>query len=512
MAAFSVAGFLLILAATRWGIGASPDSVAYLGTATSALNGLGWSVPFGSGGALTQSPPLFPGVLALAGGAVGSLEAGARGLQALLMAANVLLVAAFLFRVGGRWTPIVGVALAVTALPMLLIHSMAWSEPLFVFLGFSGLLVLGRASPPVRSLVLALAAGLMGLACLTRLAGVAFVLTGVIALLAGHGTAWHKGLRAATFGAVASLPILAWSLWSAAVAGSLANRAIGVHLIGRTQVQQAVGTMAGWLLLPTSLPGLLKAAILLIAVLAFAALAFISIHRNDDTRSGGLLDERRAFPREIRLLVLFIPTYVGVLVLATSFFDANVPWDDRILSPVLYSGIILGSAVLGRVIDRQSKWRAWRPAKVLPLLLVGLWIVGQAVRSSAYLDEAYANGLGFRHQIWRTSETLSLVDALPQGTDLYSNSPEAIFLYTGRAARAIPREELRMSDRPNAGFPAEVAAMRQALTHGAVVYFNAVPAGSYPTVQELRQMLDPVRVDQAADGTILTLVPLAGSS
>jgi 4-amino-4-deoxy-L-arabinose transferase-like glycosyltransferase len=513
----ALAGALAVMAATRWGIGTSPDSVTYLGVADNVQHGLGWTVPFGpsAGDILTQYPPLYPALLALSGALAGDLGIGARGLQALLAASNILLVAAFIMRVGGGWwAPFVGAALVVTAPLTILIHSMAWSEPLFIFLGFSGMLVLARGLEEGRAQYYWASAVLFGLACLARLVGVALLLTGVIGILLEAERPKRRILRAAIFGIGASLPLLAWLFWSGASVGSLANRSVGIHLVGREQLQQSVGTMATWLLLPGNLPGLIKALFLVIAGLGIIALIAPPGRWGRGQAIDCLGVRQSVWPREIRLVAIFFPAYLGVLAVATSFLDANVPWDDRILSSLFVSAVVLGTTAIGRAVEKGQAPKVRRPpawVRTVVFLFVCLWVAGYATRSAAYLEDAYADGLGFRHQIWRESETMARLDTLPASTQIYSNSPDAIYLYTGRAARPLPVKELRMPHRANPDFPVEVAAMRQALAEhgGAIVYFDAVPAVSYPTVQELNEALGPVRVDRAADGVILTLPTVA---
>ena len=502
-----VFGVSCVAIATRWGIGSSPDSAAYLGAAANLRRGLGLTLPYGAGGSLTQFPPLYPIGLALAGAVAGDLGSGARWAQALLMAGNIIIVAALLVRVG-RWASYAGIAFMVTALPMVLIHSMAWSEALFIFLGFSGILVLGRGLDRSRRSFIWAAAALFGLACLTRLVGLAFVLTGVLGILLQPRRLGRKAVRAGAFGLVASLPILGWLAWSAATTGSLANRTLGLHLIGRTQLQQAVGTMAGWFLLPQDLPGLAKGVVLVAVGLATVGLVWLPLRRRTASPADSSADAQPWQPTELRLVTIFVLTYVAVLGAATSLLDANVPWDDRILSPLFVATVILGAAAVDRVLTmglaRRGTLASWLAPMII--LLIAVWVVGVAVRSADYLATAYDEGLGFRHRIWRQSQTVARLGSLAQDTVIYSNSPEAVYLYTGRAARFLPRQEFYMGDRTNPSYAAELAGLEQTLHEavGAIVYFDAVPARSFPSLDELSQGLGPVHVDRAADGVILT--------
>src|SRR4030042_2103472 len=77
------AGFSGVLVTTRWGIGASPDSVAYLGVAHNLMSGRGLSLPFGdlADTPLTRFPPLYPMLLAGLGQVAGDPVVAARWLQ-----------------------------------------------------------------------------------------------------------------------------------------------------------------------------------------------------------------------------------------------------------------------------------------------------------------------------------------------------------------------------------------------------------------------------------------------
>ena len=86
IAALALLGVGLALAASRHGVGASPDSVVYIGVARNLLAGRGLTEPFGAlvDTPLTRYPPLYPALLA-AGGPLGlDPLATARWISALL--------------------------------------------------------------------------------------------------------------------------------------------------------------------------------------------------------------------------------------------------------------------------------------------------------------------------------------------------------------------------------------------------------------------------------------------
>ena len=79
----SIALFAMLFTATRYGLGLSPDSTAYVKAADGLLKGYGWAF------ASVQWPPLYSLVLAIFGFPFGgNVFFGARLLHALLIAIN----------------------------------------------------------------------------------------------------------------------------------------------------------------------------------------------------------------------------------------------------------------------------------------------------------------------------------------------------------------------------------------------------------------------------------------
>jgi len=132
-----VVGAATLLFSTRWGIGLSPDSVVYIASARNLLSGKGLSVSSYTGkfSPMTHYPPLFSAGLAGLGLiGIDPLD-GARWLNALVFAANIILLGlvvysytrSFLYSVASSF-------LMMVSLPVVQIHLVAWSEPLFIWI------------------------------------------------------------------------------------------------------------------------------------------------------------------------------------------------------------------------------------------------------------------------------------------------------------------------------------------------------------------------------------------
>lgn len=484
------------LAATRHGAGASPDSVVYIGVARNLLAGRGLTEPFGAeiDTPLTRYPPLYPVVLA-AGGPVGADPlTTARWLGALLFGANILFVglalAALLPR--SRWLPLAGALLAASGLPLLTMHSMAWSEPLFLLLSFLSLFVLAAYLDQARPAALLLAGLLGGLAFLTRYAAIPFLAAGVLGLLLmGRRPAVQRLGSAALFAVLGALPTALWTLRNLAVADTAAARVLAWHPAGKAHVWQALYTVAGWLHVPDRAPDWLRLGLLLaVAVMALVAAALMW-----RSRPAGRV------PAFVKLLALLIPLYMAFLVASISLLDASTPLDDRILAPIYVAAIFLGLYAVGELLPVSTHPRRWHAALAALLLLL---VAGSLIRGAAWVGDGYRQGIGFSSLAWQRSPLIQQVQSLPPEALIYSNVPEAIYLHAGRRALPLPRPVNATTRQQNPGYAAEVAHMSQLLDQQAalLVYARSLSQRTRPGEDELRQQLTLRPMAQSADGAV----------
>jgi len=499
-----------VLAATRWGIGASPDSVVYLGVARNLLAGRGLTIPFGdvADAPLTRFPPLYPGLLALAGSLAGDALAAARWLQAGLFGANALLIAHLVTQARGRVT---GATVAVAALfvlspSMFLLHSMAWSEPAFLLLCLSCLALLARflRTQDVRW---AAAAGITaGLVCLTRYAGVALLGAGLLSILVwSRGDRRRRARAALVFLGLGAIPLGGWLLRNLAIAGTAADRAVVPHLVGMTQAWQALDTVARWLLLPSSAPSVVKVGAALLAGAGVLGALIVSGPSDPMRRGTPWLESLLRLPAEIRLLGVFSVVYGLFLLASVSLVDANTPFDERLLSPLFVAVLVTSVFSLGTV---QGAGRGARLVRAAIVIAGALFSLLSLRASSTAALEAYRNGIGFNQLEWRGSPTLAHLSELPETTRIYANAPEAVYLLTGRSALQVPKRANLVTRQSNERFQDEVMEMGAALAEegGVIVYLRRVQSASLPTEQELRDLLSLEPLYHGDDGAIYRLV------
>jgi 4-amino-4-deoxy-L-arabinose transferase-like glycosyltransferase len=125
---------------------------------------------------MVHHAPLFP--VMLAGMGLLSIDPmdGARWLNCVLFSSNILLSAHLIKReTASPLSAMIGATLLLISLPMLEIHSMAWSEPAFVFFSLLALFRLSQYARRAGDGDLISAAVATGLAILSRYAGLVLV-------------------------------------------------------------------------------------------------------------------------------------------------------------------------------------------------------------------------------------------------------------------------------------------------------------------------------------------------
>src|SRR5215208_793039 len=223
----SIAGILLVIKATPNGLGLSDDSIAYIAGARSMAAGDGYREAWlASNQPVTHFPPAFSSVLAFFGSfGIDPLHA-ARWVNALLFGLNAWLLGIL----GWRMTPslsagLVLAALFVTSSQMFQVHAVAMSEPLFIFLSLLAFWMFDLYFERDHHWWWLVACGIfVGVAYLTRYAGLALVATFVVALFVLH-TDRRKRIVSAGIFLVGFVPwAIGWSIRNRFVAGNTTNR------------------------------------------------------------------------------------------------------------------------------------------------------------------------------------------------------------------------------------------------------------------------------------------------
>ena len=489
----AAAAMAAVVAASAKGLYASPDSVFYVGTARNLLDGVGFRPP-GALQPLGHFPPLFTLVIAAVGGlGLDPLDA-ARVVNVAVLGATVVLAGLVLRALtGSSPAALFGATLIAAAVDVLTFSAAALSEPLFVLLALCGLVALAAHLDRRRTPMLLLAAALVALAVLTRYAGAALVLAGAGVLLRRGGDRRHHGaLDAAAFGAIAVGPAVAWLAWAGRADGT-GERSLAFHLFDAAYLGQAPRPLGRWIVpWPGPPVGPVLAVLLLAAVVVF-------VRRHRPPNAEGVTSTLRALPT---LLGAFAVWYLALLVANRVLVDATGRLDARFLMPLHVVAILLAVPLAYRL-------RGHRAVVIGAGALVVTQVVAAVAWAAGGVSDESVRRRGYSARAWRESEVVARIAAAEPGLPVYTNGFDALFLLTGRTTTPIPAEQEYLTDRPNAGFEEELAAMRAHLerTGGLLVYFDAVTArrSFLPSRSELERALplEVVATDQV--GTIYRL-------
>ena len=183
----SFIGLLIIISTTRWGIGVSPDSTIYIESARNIVNGHGYALVSNNNkvSPITHFPPLFSLIISLFAFLGMDVLEAARLLNSFIFVANIYLAGIIIKKYTGGflWGILYAQAIIISSVGIIKIHSMAWTEPLFILLSVFALHQLANYFETKKKYYLYISSAAMGLSCLTRDAGMAVVATGIIGIL-----------------------------------------------------------------------------------------------------------------------------------------------------------------------------------------------------------------------------------------------------------------------------------------------------------------------------------------
>jgi len=486
-------GLMTLWYATRWGIGVSTDSAVYLRLCDKFYTTGNPFVP-------TFSPPLYPiAICSLRFLGMDSLGA-ARVLNLILFGANILLVGFLIHRsTGNLWISYFGTFIMLSCEYMLQLHAMAWSEPLFLFLGFSGFYFLMVFLETQQRWTLLYASMLIGLSFLTRYAGAAFVVSGVFGiLLLGKDNPIRRIKAAVLLGILSSLPTFLW--FTKMHAGITSRQSKIIFHPGTFDELNAALYTVSIFLVPENVPGVVKRIVLILFVLAFTLLLLqLGRPRNK------FASQANAAARSSAFIVIFILCYVLLLAITISFYWSGIPLElpgPRYLSPLFVAGLALVTTAAHAVLyPFKEKGTIFQ---FTVIVLCALFTISYAYRGALWVDYAHEQGLGYTGKKWKESQMLERIKKLPSGACVYTNAIAAVVFLTGRGISSIP-VKLSEDNIRNQNYESQLLAMKQELRQkdGVIYYcyFELWRTG-FPTEKELKEQIPLQLIAISSDGAL----------
>jgi hypothetical protein len=470
----SLTGILVVLYCTVWGAVLSDDSYHYISSARNLIAGRGFDLTPHFG-------PVLPLLLSI--GSLFEVDplTAVRWVNAVLFGLNIFLVAWMVrSQTNSPVFSILGALLTLVINTLIMVHSGAMSEALYISLFLMGFLVIAIPHPK-GSRGIPLASGLcFGLAAATRYIGVSLLIAGGIFWSNEAGKSSRERLRNAFwFSSVGVIPLLLWGIRNQLLTGRPTSRIFSWHPVPRGLWINALNTMFVWLSPGRFVHGKELAWLGGIGLVLFICLGVVLFRDRH-----GLIRLGQSFYRckPAFLICLSILAYWAVLIISRSFFDDRIPMDERLLSPILVMGLIL------LVWSFASLWNRGRWLGRSIIAGISLVLIMVNLTRSAQMAQSYHQlGRGYSSARDHISETYAYLRNRPN-TPLYSNAFAGIYFWTGRVTDPLPSRE---------GIPGMKADMRQ--TGALLVVFDSISLDLYRvTEQELTDgLVTEIRLSEA---------------
>ncbi len=488
VAAFVIFSFILVYISMHWGIGLTPDSLVYIRIADELASGAGAS-------ASQHYPPLYSFLLFISSIVFDDTLIAARWMGIFIYLATIILTSVILKKTseqGNGWA-LAGIFVLFTAPHLFSVYMMAWSEPLFLMLILAGFYFLALHLSSQKTLALFYSALFMALAFATRYVGIVPVGAAILSLLVFLRQGWTVRLKSAALFAFLSLfPMLLWLLWGQITKEPGSPRVFAYHPISIEKLQSGYGEMLDWFQLGSPVSWL---------VLSVFLVSYIFLVRS--CRAGK--QEPPATAESLgKILLLFIPMYLGFLLISISYFDAHTPLDTRILIPVYFFLVIALVSGLSSVMSQTKRCKAFN---ITALLVVLLLIFLQFMQFQNMVNYFSKNGVGFLSRQWVQSDTLAYLKNNPPGQRLiFTNSPEIIEIHLKKESKFLPQRESATSKKVNKDFTNSLQRLQQEFIRNdaVLVYFYTFSYRTYlPSLKELSDSIEMDIIYKGRDGIVL---------
>ncbi len=328
------------------------------------------------------------------------------------------------------------------SLPVLIAHSSAMSEPLFLMLITIGILYLIRALQHHSTIMLFISAAAFALSSLTRYAGLSLVGAGCLSILLFlNDKPLRRLVTAAVYGAIGSFPLFALLILNKRKAGSATNRELVYHGLPADTLNEGASTIFSWFFperIYIAFP--ISAYVVTTTVMVVLIFSFILAVRSKRAKIG--------------VLSLCTICYSLFLALSISLFDVSIMLSQRMLSPMA----LIMFPLLGVITVSINNSTASRIAVALAVAYMTSFT---AYRAAGYVSKTFTTGTGYSSAAWSQSPLIKLIETVQNDYRFYSNAADAFYLRnTATTVAGIPWKQRSTSNRELESFTMAYSAMK----------------------------------------------------
>jgi len=479
----ALAGMAAVTYQSREGPGVTGDSVYYVIGARNILSGNGYSRY--SGGwepiPITGFPPVFSILLAGAGFFGGDLFESSRIINILLFGANIFLAGLLTFRNTRTIVPaIISSLLIMASASMIHYHSWVMTEGLFIFITLLSLFTLVRYFETDKLLYLVITGLLMTASTLTRYVGLASVGMAGLGILLLSRLGWKKRLvHIVILGLVSVTPFILWLYRNSVVSNSLVNRQIVFHFMSRDLVLGFISEAVSWFAPRIlNLPRLLDAALFLIFAGVIPLLFIITEVKHGVLRKDLAWQGFKILPF---LILLFIPTYVILLVLNTTLLDASTSLTatHRYLLPIYVMMVIMLTCMVYRLVANKSS------GVKITSLVIAVFLIGFFLSESISSLRGPVKDMGYTDLKHSWTSVVGTLNQIDSSRLFISDNVELFYFLAGRPAYAFPISYDNYTQQERQDYNLQIAKAKNRLEQGAIIVLFYPEEGQKKALDQL---------------------------
>ena len=262
-------------------------------------------------------------------------------------------------------------------------------------------------------------------------------------------------------------------------------------------LMQLLNTLSGWFIFSNGVSSIFKLLMLIVIFGCVVAVAIFNIKNQNQLGN---------IPNFIFVLCFFIIIYPLFLLFSISFFDANTPLDDRILSPIFIPLTIVFLYFLDKLYIFKRNNLVLKNALIIIALSISIFYVYSGLSWGVSNSN---NGLGFSSKAWQDSELILQIKNLPPGSPIISNSPHAVYILTGNSAQALPKERFETTQEENQNYLSDMKNIGSKIQnqHAFVIYFNLSGRDSQGQEDEIISLLSLTQHSNYREGSIYFFLP-----
>lgn len=473
----SMIGIVVLAINIRLGIGIEADSISYILAARNLLNGDGLKdLHSGAMTPMTHFPPLYSTILAIIGIVGIDPLAGSELLALITFGINIFLVGFIVYHyTKSRWLSILASLFMLSSINMLVIHSFAWTEPLFIMFTLLTIFFWANYLETNLKKFLYLSATMTALAWLDRYVGITLIITSIITLLILSKTNLKAKIKNSVYFLVIScLPMSLWLLRNILVANSATNRSFFFHPISIIQIKKGFYTISHWLFTDSIVANIYIGLIIL-------NLVILILYYNHKLQISYKLNNK--LKKFLAINSIFIFVYLIFLIISISFLDAATPLDYRILAPIFPLVLII---ILFLVYNIYQSFQKQQVTIVTTLFLFFTLFVA-LIYSYYTINFVKQNTIIDIHSIRQKSIIIQSIKQLPPNVIIYTNKPNWLFWLTNRLSFIIPEKNNAFNHSTNYQYSTQMNEIKKKIDDN-TVFINFKPSYEL-TEKELMKVL-----------------------